>query len=203
MKFRDVILGYIGLGLIVFATADGLRRARNETAAAKATIQCKICDCHRPQAACSKVCGMKNFCPMDCVQLCDPSRICPQDPHHTMPDGAQKSLNIAPMSDEDLAAWYAGYNEVYFLNQLPHDVDIQWADLTDQKDMGLSDIPEHGRAWMRLDRASNPVPRQAKMTELHEMCHFKVGNREFNPHGPLWRDCMVGLANKGAMDDLW
>lgn len=98
---------------------------------------------------------------------------------------------------------YANFNHDYFLGQLPANVNVEWANLGLQNDMGMTWVDESGIRQIRIDRKTNPVIRQAQLTLLHEMCHIKTDGREFDVHGIKWQACMVDLAEHGAMHDLW
>lgn len=98
---------------------------------------------------------------------------------------------------------YANFNRDYFLDQLPRNVNVEWANLGLQNDMGMTWVDESGIRQIRIDRKTNPVIRQAQLTLLHEMCHIKTDGRELDVHGIKWQACMVDLAEHGAMHDLW
>lgn len=102
----------------------------------------------------------------------------------------------------DLSKIYNDNNSDYFDNKLPRNIDVQWANLTDQNDIGLSWISADGVSHIRIDKKTNPVLRQARLTMFHEECHLKTGI-EIEEHGPKWRACMFDLASRGAFDDLW
>ena len=97
---------------------------------------------------------------------------------------------------------YEVFNQDYFLGQLPP-ANVEWANLTDQHDMGMTWVDQAGARQIRVDKSTNPVLKQAEMTLLHEMCHVKTDAKELDSHGLKWQACMVDLADHGAFHDLW
>ena len=103
----------------------------------------------------------------------------------------------------ELQAQYAQDNEDLFMGQLPKDTVVSWADLSFKNDMGLT-IPYPNHHYMiKIDKRSNPVYRQARMTLHHEECHIKTWDKEAGAHGSAFQQCMVDLAVRGAFVDLW
>jgi len=101
---------------------------------------------------------------------------------------------------------YADFNRDYFLGQLPKKVNVLWSDMTDGEskgDMGATWVDTNGVRQIRIDRKTNPVPRQARLTLLHEQCHIKTDGKELDSHGIRWQACMVDLSEHGAFHDLW
>lgn len=104
-----------------------------------------------------------------------------------------------PITDKDLNLWYRGYNEVYFMDQLPKDVVVNWGDLSGYKWMGVT----VGHSIV-LDKASNKILRVAKMTLLHEMCHLDPdASKALDIHGREFDACMLKVAEQGGFHDLW
>jgi hypothetical protein len=106
--------------------------------------------------------------------------------------------------DLNLAEEYKNFNELYFLNQLPKNTRVEWANLED--DLGqffVTGTP--GIAHILIDRKGNPYPKYVRAALLHEMCHEKVDllSPEFDEHGHNWQGCMVDLAVHGAFHDIW
>jgi hypothetical protein len=100
---------------------------------------------------------------------------------------------------EDLVKWYDGYNEEYFLNQLPS-ARVEWGEMGN---MGVT-YEEAGGPLIVISEKYHPSFKEAQMTLLHEMCHVKLRNDHyFDIHGPPFQQCMHDLANQGAFDDLW
>ena len=93
---------------------------------------------------------------------------------------------------------YTNFNRDYFLGQLPDDVNVEWANLGLLHDMGATWIDEAGTRQIRIDRRTNPVLRQARLTLLHEMCHVKFNNR--CGHGPKFKKEKRRLILAGAFD---
>jgi hypothetical protein len=106
--------------------------------------------------------------------------------------------------DLNLAEEYKNFNELYFLNQLPKNTKVEWADLEeDLAQFFITGTP--GIAHILIDRKGNPYPKYVRAALLHEMCHEKVDllNPEFDEHGHNWQGCMVDLAVHGAFHDIW
>jgi hypothetical protein len=106
------------------------------------------------------------------------------------PISGQKKINLVD--------WYNGYNEQYFLNQLPA-ARVEWGE------MGNMGITYMGASpLIVISEKYNPSFREAQMTLLHEMCHVKLSPvLVFDDHGPEFQQCMHNLANEGAFDELW
>ncbi len=119
-------------------------------------------------------------------------------------------LTAAPrkrMTDAQLQGWFEFYNKTLFANKLPPTV-VKWADLTFQDDMGHTlclHIDEGYRCTISIDGDTNPVPRVAEMTLIHEVCHVYVDTTapEFNEHGDNFQSCMLERAKEGTLRDLW
>lgn len=118
--------------------------------------------------------------------------------------GAAAEKTVQQMTQRDLDAWYDWYNESFFLNQLPKNTEIRWADLTQNHDMGetFCDL-EHKTCRILLDRETNRVPRTAQWTLVHELCHIKVPSGRELEHGPLFQQCMIDVAVRGGFRDIW
>lgn len=106
-------------------------------------------------------------------------------------------------TDEQLQAWYDGFNEEYFSNRLQK-AEVKWDDLTAKNDMGLTERRPDGSILITLDRATNNTRKTAQWTVAHETCHVAVpAGLEFEDHGPKFQNCMVNLATHGAFADIW
>lgn len=115
--------------------------------------------------------------------------------------GLSDSSNL---SDRRLAAWYQGYNEKYFNQELPKDVLIT-KHLIDDRFMAQT-FYQQTYYHIALNPRYNVSPVTERGTLLHEMCHVRglsSGITEFPDHGPLWQSCMHRLANLGALEDVW
>lgn len=111
-------------------------------------------------------------------------------------------------TSDSLTYDYKEFNEDYFLGQLPRDTEVVYGNLTQLNDMGYTWKDDAGRFHITVDKETNPVERQARMTLLHEACHVEVEthklNRDpFDAHGIEFQNCMVNLAEHGAFRDLW
>ena len=95
-------------------------------------------------------------------------------------------------------------SEKFFSGGLPvANIKVEWANLNKENYLGQT-VPYPLRHYViRIDRASNPVWRQARLTELHEECHVYQWETEAGGHGPKFDACMLMLAEKGAFKDLW
>jgi len=105
-----------------------------------------------------------------------------------------------PLTNRDLAALYAQYNEDYFLDQLPKDTIVSIGNITSDGFMGYT-IKSNNRYYIVLDRQANYARVTAELTLLHEMCHVKTPNSWF--HERNFQQCMMDLASQGAFHDLW
>lgn len=108
---------------------------------------------------------------------------------------------------------YAQYNKDYFGDTLPY-ATIEYANLL--SDEGKHDMMaqvEHRASsyHISIDREFNPILKTADISLLHEMCHVKLDASGEVPltvksdvaHGEKFQNCMVSLASRGAMHDLW
>ena len=112
--------------------------------------------------------------------------------------------SVVQAQPDRLDAWYRGYNEKYFNNELPKEITITH-DLRDNRFQAWTQ-----RLGDSFHVAFNPLYNLASGTErltlLHELCHirnFVESETEFDDHGPKWQSCMHDLAHKGAFDELW
>jgi hypothetical protein len=105
---------------------------------------------------------------------------------------------------------FAYYNHKYF-DDMPVVVDVQYGDLTDNDQMGVT-IPRTGGGYLIvIDQKTNPILKIADGTLVHEMCHVKlnsikdlaVGSNELDNHGPSFQACMLDIAAKGGFKDIW
>jgi len=127
---------------------------------------------------------------------CCGSSVCEQQGRHV----ARKKTET-PFPEEDWAKWYAGYNEQYFLNQLPANTEVHWADLTPLHNMGYT-IKHENRYEILIDRDTHPTGKQARQTLLHEQCHLATWDKSLED-GLEFQKCMVNLAVHGAFEGLW
>jgi hypothetical protein len=111
------------------------------------------------------------------------------------------------LTNVNLQAYHESYNELYFAGQLPKNVSVEWGNLEYLNDMGLTTQRRDGSFSIVIDRATNQTDKQALMTLLHEECHVELDYLEradgLDVHGPAFQSCMLRLASKGAMKDLW
>lgn len=130
---------------------------------------------------------------------CCSSKVCKQQHHNCIKP--KHKTQTTPFPDEDWAKWQAGYNEEYFLGQLPN-VEVHWADLGALKDMGFT--MQRGKGYeILIDRATHPTGRQARETLLHEDCHVATWDKAFDDDSIEFQNCMVRLANQGAFKGVW
>jgi hypothetical protein len=120
----------------------------------------------------------------------------------TAPQSAMRSTADFA-TNADFQSWYAGYNEEYFFNRLPKDTEISWGNLTPINAIGTTVHRESGSFSIFIDRTLNPTVQQARMTEIHEICHIATWGQEFDQHASKFQGCMVNLAVHGAFADLW
>lgn len=111
------------------------------------------------------------------------------------------------LTNVNLQAYHENYNDLYFAGQLPKNVTIEWGNLGYLNDMGLTTQRRDGSFLIVIDRGTNQTDKQALMTLLHEECHVELDYLEradsLDVHGPAFQGCMLRLAQKGAMKDLW
>lgn len=110
------------------------------------------------------------------------------------------------LSQAQLTAWYAAYNDRWFQNQLPKNTQVVWADLSDFGAMGATVwVGDH--FVIALDPFYNVADVTTKETLLHESCHVYVESTQDVPpgeeHGPAFQTCMLNLATEGALAHLW
>jgi hypothetical protein len=131
---------------------------------------------------------------------------------HTKPRiaGNDNPCSAVPiMTQTELQAWYKSYNNLYFNNHLPRNINIEWVDLHSKLRMGETqctqtlklDGPSELSCVIRLDPVYNLAFPVAKATLLHEMCHVKTYD-EFDDHGRRWQACMQELWMDKAFDGL-
>lgn len=126
----------------------------------------------------------------------------PQSAHKSyFPIDAPAGIDFNVLADADLQSYYETYRHMYFGKDMP-DARVIWADLPSDF-MGRTEKTPDGVFIIRIDRKSNPAPKEALMTELHEMCHVDMWKKEFDEHGRLWQYDMHRLADEGAFEDLW
>ena len=106
-----------------------------------------------------------------------------------------------------LKVWYDGYNETYFLGQLPKDTIIEYGDPNfgnEASDNMAITIKEGSKFRIILDRKANYTPVVARETILHESCHIEAWDARdsVDGHGMAWHRCMDRLYSQGAFDGL-
>lgn len=116
---------------------------------------------------------------------------------------------ISSGTPDPLDAWYRGYNEVYFNNELPN-VLIDHS-LTDDRFMALTSF-SNGFYHIQFNPkfGYHPNPKGTSITELrnllHESCHVEIfiqNAEQFDDHGSHWQSCMYRLAKLKAFENLW
>ena len=117
--------------------------------------------------------------------------------------GVSHKTATDPMTDTTLRQFYADSNEDYFLGQLPKNAHVSFGDLSVLDDMGLTFKRADGSFEIIIDRKTNPILRQAKLTLIHEQCHIATWQEELDSHGRKFQECMVDKAVHGAFHDLW
>jgi len=125
------------------------------------------------------------------------------------------SFTFGNVTKYDLKTDYLNYNTDYFYGALPANTSVIWGDLSQYDDMGRIDERGNGSMLITIDPRYHMTLKQADMSLLHEMCHEKTGLRinisvgltqeeeGFDGHGPVFQNCMIDLAKKGAFKDLW
>lgn len=117
---------------------------------------------------------------------------------------------------QDLQDFYNLTNKDYFLGQLPSDTSFEIVAGLSQNVEGLPPVEvvalshcgfktslSGKNCYIKINPRFNSTISELKISELHEECHIKTWRLESNDHGFLWKSCMVSLADRGAMDDLW
>jgi len=127
---------------------------------------------------------------------CCGSSVCEQQGHHI----AHKKTET-PFPEDEWPKWYAGYNEQFFLNQLPANTAVHWADLTPLGDMGYT-MKHENKYEILVDRELHPTGKQARATLLHEMCHLRTWDKSLED-GLEFQRCMVDIAAHGAFQGIW
>ena len=99
----------------------------------------------------------------------------------------------------NLKAWYDGYNEQYFLNQLPANAIVEYGDIGN--DLGIT-FKDGGKFHIIISKYFNRAPNTAHETLLHEICHVHTWGKEFDAHGPKFQACIDNLYQAGAFNGL-
>lgn len=122
-----------------------------------------------------------------------------------LPAPLARSHFQSTLTEEELQGYYFGYNEDFFMGQLPNTTVVQWGDLSTIHAMAVTTGGEDKDSpfTIIIDQDTNSVDREVLMTLFHEMCHVKVHWGELDQHGEKWQACMVNLADQGAFQDLW
>lgn len=108
-----------------------------------------------------------------------------------------------PIECENLQAWYAGFNEEYFLGALPKNTIVTYGD-PGRLNMAIS-FESSGRNFIVLSKELNKAPRVAHGTLIHEMVHIATRNvdHSLDGHGPVFQREMLRLAEAGAFSSIW
>lgn len=107
--------------------------------------------------------------------------------------------------DRTLRQWYISYNDTLFQNELPADVDVEWADLSAYRAMGMT-FNDGKHYKIDIDDKYNPAETTRNETLIHEMCHIEVSyveGDEIDDHGPKWQGCMLRIAEHHGFDQIW
>ena len=94
-----------------------------------------------------------------------------------------------------------GFNEDYFFNRLPKNVEVHWSDLPTAEGETIKHLD--GSWSIIIDRATNPTSGEVGMTIAHETCHVATWGQEESVHGSKFQNCMVNLATHGAFEGIW
>ena len=106
---------------------------------------------------------------------------------------------ITEESKQDLVSWYNGYNEEYFLNQLPA-ARVEWGETGNMGETFCTG----DNCLIVISEKYHPSFREAQLTLFHEMCHIKLRNTlMFDVHGLKFQECMHTIADQGGFNDLW
>ena len=146
----------------------------------------------------------------ECWQCNDPGM------HPLPPEVAVRSERggeITIPTDGILYGEFVEYNKDYFDNKLPYTTFV-YSDIInkDGSHDTMADVARGTSEYhVRIDRKFNPILKIADMSLLHELCHIKLDANGEIPltvsddegHGPKFQQCMVDLASRGAMHDLW
>lgn len=103
----------------------------------------------------------------------------------------------------DLAKLYSNYNDFWFDNTLPKDMQFYWDNaegniavtkgLLGDKAVSIHFNPYYNRAGATTE-----------MSMLHEQCHIKLWTDPTAAlHGETFEKCMLDLATRGAMRGVW
>lgn len=109
--------------------------------------------------------------------------------------------------DKRLAKLAQRYNKAYFDNMLPQDLIVGWeVELENTKHYGATICLEDDETKQVTFRVSiNSTLKSnyesARLTLLHELVHVKL--YPYTKHGKKFNHAMIGLAVKGAFNDLW
>lgn len=118
----------------------------------------------------------------------------------------RKSGSLTEMrSDRTLKSYYREINTVYFLNELPDNVCVRWAEDEDEEpDFASTDFGHDGRNAFEiiLNREKNEAASVRLQSLVHEMVHVATGLKD--SHGPAfdrWHKILTerGLFKRGAL----
>ena len=94
----------------------------------------------------------------------------------------------------------------FFMDKLPVEgIKVVWADISKKPDYLIGQTIPYplNHFVIKIDRATNPALRQARMTQIHEECHIYTWERDHGNHGPEFESCMQMVALQGGFRDLW
>jgi len=133
---------------------------------------------------------------IDYVEHCEK----PAETHAILPDLKGSDTTLAW-----LQGIYPLFNDAYFENKLPQDVEIDLLE-HDPNSMATTDCTSSNKnCKIHFNYKYVVAPRNAELTMLHEMCHIPTfdehvpgASGQVALHGPHWRICMLKLDIQGA-----
>jgi hypothetical protein len=129
------------------------------------------------------------------------------------PMPVDRAGEITIPTDGILYGEFVEYNKDYFDNKLPYTT-FEYTDIIekDGSHESMADVVRGTSEYhVRVDKRFNPILKTADISLLHELCHIKLDTSGELPltvsdddaHGPKFQQCMVDLATRGALHDLW
>ena len=144
---------------------------------------CHACRCGKEATKCINECNSPKICTIMCADKCNEK---------------MSTLGAAP----DLQWEFDETNVRYFGGSLPkttvyrsHQKENEWIGITSP--CGVKQY------CIEINTRLAPAPREQDFTLMHEICHVKTFISDNGTHGPLWEQCMLDLANKGAFTGIW
>ena len=117
---------------------------------------------------------------------------------HAHPRAAQANVTQSRLQND-----YALFNGAWFGGKLPDDTSVVYDQVPDGRDVvGLTNW-DGTRFVIYIVPRYNLAQSTADETVLHEMCHVFTWNREVIDHGPRFQQCMLDLADDGALAHIW